>query len=330
MINKELNITVIYSTHNYNNLLDIADRLIVLDSGHIIANDTPKGALISLLDNGHKDLLNIYLRAWNHYGKDNTFPLNMSDLKDLIRSNYKKQDIKIDNSTDNTETVIDLKSIYYRYNRNSKDVIKSLNLKVNIGNVISILGGNGSGKSTLLSIIYSSRKPYKGKVKVSEITSLMPQLTELIFTKDKVSMMLSDDAKNLAPDFYERYKDAHPYDLSGGEKGLLGFLTAISSPHDILLLDEPTKGMDNMQKNILKDYILKVKEQEKTVIIVTHDIEFASYVSDKIGMMFDGSIVGEASPLDFFKDNIYYKPFISRVMKDIDNSVYLEDQIYEI
>ncbi len=330
-INKELNITIIYSTHNYNNLLDIADRLLVLDSGHMIANDTPKEALINLLDNGHKDLLNVYLRAWNNYGKNGSLPINMSELKDYLRNNYKKIDYKPDKEDIiETETVVNIKDIYFRYNRNSKDVIKSLTLSVNKGNVISILGGNGSGKSTLLSMLYSSRKPYKGKIKLIGDTSIMPQSVELIFTKDKVKDMLNDDAISLASDFYDKYKNSHPYDLSGGEKGLLGFLTAISKPHDILLLDEPTKGMDNQQKLILKDYILKIKEQGKTVITVTHDIEFAAHVSDKIGMMFDGNIVGEASPLDFFKDNIYYKPFISRVMKDIDDTVYLEEQLYEL
>ncbi|MCR4716120.1 MAG: ATP-binding cassette domain-containing protein [Lachnospiraceae bacterium] len=347
-INKELGITIVYSTHEYSRLLDIADKMLFLKNGEVISKGDCYSALKCLIETDNLDLANANLRIWNYYNQKGDVPKSLLELRGLLKEEYKivsKETVEESSKTDTVtkdsskpetttkensklKSVIKLKNAYFRYNKNSNDILKEMTFNVNESEVISIVGANGSGKSTLLGLINGSYKAYSGKVKILGESKLMPQLPELIFTKDKVKDMLSDYAISLAPDFYDKYKDEHPYDLSGGEKGLLAFLILVDSKADILLLDEPSKGMDKGQKQLLIDYIAAYKADNKTVVIATHDLNFAAKVSDKIAMIFDKRLIGLTNPKDFYKSNIYYKTYISRAMTDIDDDIYLEEQIY--
>ena len=122
--------------------------------------------------------------------------------------------------------------------------------------------------------------------------------------------------------------DKHPYDLSGGEQQRCAIAKLMLSSPKILLLDEPTKGMDAYAKNKLGDLLAKLKNMGKTILIVTHDVEFSAQISDMCGLIFDGEIISQGNPHEFFSQNNFYTTQASRISREIfKNAVLCEDVI---
>jgi ABC-type nitrate/sulfonate/bicarbonate transport system ATPase subunit len=197
-------------------------------------------------------------------------------------------------------SVLTLHDISKRFADN--DVIKNLNLKVNKGEFVSILGPSGSGKSTLFSLIGGILSPDDGTIllegeKINGRTgsisympqspSLLPWRTvlqnvllgkELKGTKDKAKALQMIEKAGLAD-----YADAYPYELSGGMKQRVSFIRALLSPQPIICLDEPFSALDELTRLEMQKWLLSIWENNRrTVLFVTHNIEEALFLSDRI------------------------------------------------
>ena len=226
------------------------------------------------------------------------------------------------------EWSVQLKEVYYRYNRNNKDVLKHLQGRFYKGECFGLLGGNGVGKSTLLNVISGALSPYSGKVKTKGKVSYLPQNPESMFFHDTVIDELfgtSDKYKDLFK--MERLLYRHPYDLSGGEQQRLALLILLSREPDVLLLDEPTKGMTEKEKYILGELLQTLSEHGKTIILASHDIEFAAKYTNRCGLMFDGRLTGVKDTKKFFLQNRYYTTTVRRLTRGILENVVLEDEV---
>lgn len=261
----------------------------------------------------------------------------------------------IDNKTEPIHYALKVKNLWHRYSKTGADILRGVDLKVLRGEIFSLVGGNGSGKTTLLKSVSGLIKSYRGKITVGEKNikdykngelyknniALLPQNPQEVFLKNsvegdyyemnKVLMQSKEDyekaiAKILKKLSIEHLKKKNPYDLSGGEqqKAALGKILLLQPK--ILLLDEPTKGIDAYSKSVLKDIILGLKSEGITIFIVTHDLEFAAEISDKVAMLFAGEVISCGTPADFFAGNSFYTTAADRISRGIiDNCVTVEE-----
>ena len=121
----------------------------------------------------------------------------------------------------------------------------------------------------------------------------------------------------------------HPYDISGGEKQKLALALVLLAKPKVLLLDEPTKGIDPISKSKIGNLLLSLKEKGMTIIMATHDVEFAARFSDRSGLLFDGDIKALEEPREFFSQNYFYTTTINRIMRDkLPKAILYEDVVF--
>ena len=343
-INRELGVTVILSEHRLEEALAFADRMVVLEKGKITFCGAPSDAP-QILKKERSTMLEAMpcaMRVFASLKKEGSAPVTVREgrrfLENFMKENSPNEIIKEDKSTD-AETVLEIKDMYFRYEKNSPDVIKALSLKVKKGEMYAILGGNGSGKTTTLSLISKINKPYRGKITVNgDIVGFLPQNPQTLFTgksveEDIKSMLSGKDADKLFNNIVslcelENLLSRHPYDLSGGEMQRVALAKVLLRNPDILLLDEPTKGMDAHFKKKLAKILASLKNSGVTVIMVSHDIEFCAKYADRCAMFFDGAIVSEDEPSQFFSGKSFYTTAANRMTRGIiDNCTTTEDVI---
>lgn len=329
-INHELGITIIITEHRLEEIIPQSDRVIVMDSGEIIIDDVPEVMCQKLRDMKHSMLLSmpVPIRVYSSvlYGK---CPLNVNQGRKWLEAYSKENNIKKfieDKNYNFDEKVIELKGICLKYEKNGKDVLKDVSLNVHKGEIYSILGGNGTGKSTLLSVICGIRKPYRGRIKLNDDKKIimLPQNPQTLFVKKTIAENLSDISKDkeqinevIKMCRLSDFTDRHPYDLSGGEQQRVALAMVLLTKPDILLLDEPTKGLDNEYKTEFAKIIHQLSDSGKTIIMVSHDVEFCAEFTHRCALFFDGNIVAENVPYRFFKGNSFYTTAANRMSRGI-------------
>ena len=249
--------------------------------------------------------------------------------------------------TNKKEVVIEAKEVWFRYERELPDVVRDLSFQVTQGELFCILGGNGTGKSTTLSLISGIRKPYRGKIllkgqdirkkKNAElaggILGVLPQNPQDLFVKDTVLEDLKEMfegwsrekrkeeetllAQVIADTQIEHLLKMHPYDLSGGEQQRAALAKVLLLEPEILLLDEPTKGLDGFYKQKLADIFRNLKKRGTTILMVSHDIEFCASYADRCAMFFDGGIVISSEAKEFFTGNSFYTTAANRMARHL-------------
>lgn len=233
------------------------------------------------------------------------------------------------------------KSLCYAYDKAGNDIVNKLTLSVHEGEILSISGGNGSGKTTFLKLIAGIVEPDNGRIRVAagRRTALLPQnptdlftrntvRDELVCTQDSVENEISYEAvaEVVRTCMMEDLLLRHPYDLSGGEQQRLALAKLMLIDPDIFLLDEPTKGIDPEFKLEYGDILKQLKTRGKTIIIVSHDIEWEARISDRCALMFDGSIAAIEPVKDFFSGNHFYTTAAARIAGGmVENAITVED-----
>lgn len=208
---------------------------------------------------------------------------------------------------------------WFRYDRASGWVLRGLDAAFLAGAVHAIVGGNGCGKSTMLSILAKTVKLQRGRmVRGAASAALLPQNPKALLVAETVRDELmewastcgygEDMARERAVSLgLAGLGERHPYDLSGGQRQLLALAKLLLIGPELLLLDEPTKGLDLASRRIIARALRDHAKAGGTVIMATHDLDFAEQVADDVAMMFDGEIACMEPPADFFVDNVFYR-----------------------
>lgn len=340
-INREMGTTVIIIEQRLQDILPMCDRMAIMDGGRILKYGEVKECADWLKENKNGMFLAMPtpLRVWAAIDNDFKCPMTVGEGRVWLNEVSKERSVTdtLIREYDNTnENIIILKNVYFKYEKNGEDVIKDLSLNVKKGDIYAILGSNGVGKSTALSLISGINKPYRGDVKIKEKNiAYVPQDVKTLFVKNTVYEELLNAAKsnteldnviNLCK--LSELLTSHPYDLSGGEQQRLALSLILLKNPEVLLLDEPTKGLDAEFKSEMAEILYKLKISGKTVIIVSHDMEFCAEYADIISMFFDGSVVSTGTPQVFFTKNSFYNTEAGRMSKNIiENAVTVNDII---
>lgn len=238
--------------------------------------------------------------------------------------------------TRQSQPVLEARDVWFRYEKELPDVVRDLNLKVQKGELYCLLGGNGTGKSTTLRLLGRIRKPYRGKLFLNgkelgtyregelygKLLGILPQNPQSLFVKDTVEKDLremSGDTGRLR-DVIEKTEighllGSHPYDLSGGEQQRAALAKVLLLDPKIILLDEPTKGLDGFYKKKLAQILKGLTAEGKTILMVSHDIEFCAEYGDTCALFFHGSVVTSAPAREFFAGNSFYTTAANRMAR---------------
>ena len=208
---------------------------------------------------------------------------------------------------------------WFRYDRASGWVLRGLDVAFSAGAVHAIVGGNGCGKSTMLSVLAKTAKLQRGRMmRGAASAALLPQNPKALLVAETVRDELMEWASTCGYDEAAAQEQAarlglaglearHPYDLSGGQRQLLALAKLLLIGPELLLLDEPTKGLDLASRRIIARALREHAQAGGTVVMATHDLDFAEQVADDVAMMFDGEIACMEPPADFFADNVFYR-----------------------
>lgn len=371
-INKELSTTIIMTEHNLEDIYSVCDKVIVMEDGKVICNDT-NYKVVDILsgDKNHKMFKSlptpskIYNQLNEYLEGANKSPLTVKDCRQWLNDSMDEVTItKLDDTETeinidekDREIAIELKDVYFQYNKISEPTIRDLSFKVYKGEIYSILGGNGTGKSTTLSLVARQRKPQRGKIFINNIEikkynnkslyennlALLPQnpqslfvfetvkedLEEVLILQNKDREYIDKEVKRVSKLLdIEHLLEHHPYDLSGGELQKAGMAKVMLLNPKIILLDEPTKGLDAYCKEEIGKMLMKLRDMGVTIVVVSHDIEFSARYSDRCAMFFDGSIVSEGTPREFFLGNNFYTTVSNRIARNIfEDTLIYEDVV---
>lgn len=355
-LNRDYSITVILSEHRLEEVFQIADRVIMLDKGQIKYQGTPKDIAKEIYSKDDKIFLN-YLPSisklyFNLDEEKDNMPLTVREGKRWVKDISLEEKPSVKPNTKEKESILKIKNISFKYEREKPLVLNKLNLDINEGEILSILGGNGSGKSTLLKTLAGGNKPqygdiyFKGKKLYSidinkrfKYIGYLDQNPMLYFLHDKVKDEIYNRAEKIGADERDIHYlidlfelnnilHRHPYDISGGEKQKVALATVLLAKPKVLLLDEPTKGIDPISKNKIGELLLNLRESGITLVMATHDIEFSAKFSDRCALLFDGDIKTVEEPNTFFSQNYFYTTTINRVMREkLPNAIVYEDVV---
>ena len=343
-INTELGTTVIITEHRLEDIFPYADRAVVMDGGRVIADDTPRniGKLLYEQKNDMFAAMPTPVRVF--YGSNGVgdCPLTVREGRTWLSKTYSEPKVtalpvkELDDEVDSS--ALSLKELWFRYEKDSPDVLRGVSAEVPNGSLYAIVGGNGAGKSTTLKAVCGICKPYRGKVKVfgkavakykaSELfggcLAMLPQDPKSLFVKKTVWEDLAEMTKDenriaevAAVCEIESLLDNHPYDLSGGEQQRSALAKVLLTEPKLLLLDEPTKGIDSFFKEKLAAILSKLKAQGITIVMVSHDVEFCAKYADMVSMFFDGQILTTDTPRRFFGNNSFYTTAANRMSRHV-------------
>ncbi len=368
-INIELGTTVIITEHRLEDIFHAADRVVVMENGKIIANAPPRDAAAQLYKEKNEMFAATPapVRIFSECNGKGECPLTVREGRQWLEKIFDGKNIAEINGTakeaannkgnksedltdENSEIVLSVKEAWFRYEKDLPDVLKGVDIQVPKANIFAIVGGNGAGKSTFLKSICGICRPYRGKINIFGKTAEKYKNSELF--ENCIAMLPQDPkslfvGKTLRLDLEEMTKDSeeieeiaklcevtkllesHPYDLSGGEQQRGALAKVLLTHPKILLLDEPTKGIDCFFKAKLSDIFKKLKEQGITVVMVSHDVEFCAENADIVGMFFDGQIISSGTPECFFGHNSFYTTAAGRMSRSIFKDTITAEQVIE-
>ena len=343
-INLELGTTILITEHRLEDIYHAADRVIVMDSGKIIANDTPRrvGEQLYAQNNEMFAALPTPVRVFYGAKARGDCPLTVREGRNWLSKTFENRTLSAvepDSEPAMEETkdpALKVKEAWFRYEKDSPDVLRGVSLEVPAGSLFAVVGGNGAGKSTALKAVCGICKIYRGRVEIfgkdlkkyrsgelfQNCLAMLPQDPKSLFVKKTVreelaEMRREEDkiAQAAALCEIEALMDSHPYDLSGGEQQRAALAKVLLTQPRLLLLDEPTKGLDSFFKQKFAKILRKLRQQGMTIVMVSHDVEFCAEHADLVSMFFDGQILTTDTPHRFFGQNSFYTTAANRMSR---------------
>lgn len=360
-LNKDMGITIILIEHRLEEVFSFADKVLILDNGKMQFYASPQEVGKQLRNQkSHKLSLALPtpLRVFQSLDIEGECPLTVRDGRRFLSNYFTFAEKELESNENYSKNVVfELKDVWFRYEKNEPDVLKGIFLRAFEGEMLSIVGANGAGKTTMLSVLSRLLKPYRGTVKLNNknISSyksqelyynhlaVLPQNPQTLFLMDTVLDDLKEVCHIMKYDEQTTIRkieevsslleiqsimETHPYDLSGGEQQKAALAKILLLNPTVLLLDEPTKGIDAFAKQSLALILRKLANNGATIIIVTHDIEFSACYTDRCALFFNGEIVSQGKPNWFYCNNSFYTTVANKMSRHIfSNAVTCEDVI---
>ncbi|MBQ9227524.1 MAG: ATP-binding cassette domain-containing protein [Eubacterium sp.] len=289
-LNRDFRCTVLLSEHSLPAVFEMADSVLLLEEGRLLYAGEKEAVVRELLQKEPvlRALLPVQYRVA------------------LAPTATADQPTTVDG-----DVALQAKHLYFAYERGN-DVLRDLSLRVFRGKINAVIGANGCGKSTLLKVLSGIKKPYRGKCKTTGRVAMLTQNVYDLFTQDRCADEVPFGALT---DFLSisHLAERHPYDLSGGEAQRLALAKVLAREADLILLDEPTKGLDALLKRKLAHLLRQLCQQGKTVLLVSHDLDFVGEVADAVSFMSRGNVLSTGTAPSVFRSLRFYTTSLARL-----------------
>ena len=368
-LNRDLGTAVLLSEQRLEEVVPMADRVLIMHQGHLVADAVPGqcAAKLEAYERDHNEALPIAsampvaVRVWKacHYRDEANSPVSIRQGKSWLADHVRKtgqpgEPIKSAVSDRHpchtakravSEPALFVDRLCFGYQKDQR-VLEDFTMRVPKGMLYAVVGGNGSGKSTALKAIMGICKPRRGKVKAAGKIRFLAQnpkslFTELTAAEELMAMLLPENggAGLKEADRTQRVgemlsyleltaqREQNPMDLSGGQQQRLALGKLLLTEPDILLLDEPTKGLDGAFKEKLAEFLKDLCSKGKTVVLVSHDMEFCARYADQCGLLFDGQLISEGETRAFFRENVFYTTAAQRMSRGVCGDCLLAEDI---
>ncbi len=337
-INRELGTTILLTEHRLEEAFPLASRVAVMDGGRILTAGTPREAALALRDSGHAmfPAMPAAMRVWAAADRDGVCPVTVREGRDWLEGFAARHPLRPLPEEEippcGAETAVECRNLRFRYDPEGPDVVHDLSLSVRQGEFLALLGGNGAGKTTTLKLLSGLLSPCEGEIAAHGPVGTLPQNPESLFVKKTVREDLYEilRGRKLSREIQDArvayvtalcrlgdLLDRHPYDLSGGEQQRAALAKVLLLSPRILLLDEPTKGLDAEFRQVLAQILRLLLQRGIAVIMVSHDIEFCARYAHRCALLFDGAVVAEGTPRTFFSGNSFYTTSVSRMARGV-------------
>ena len=343
-INLELGTTIIITEHRLEDIYHAADRVVVMEHGKVVADDSPRNVGAMLYQSGSEMFaaLPTPVRVFYNAQAQGDCPLTVREGRSWLTGTFRSRPVTVAEPAfepvmeEGNDAALKVKEAWFRYEKDSPDILQGVSFTVPKGKLFAIVGGNGAGKSTTLKTVCGICKAYRGSVEIfgkplkkyksgelfQNCLAMLPQDPKSLFVKktvrEELAEMCREEQKIAAIAEIceiEPLLDSHPYDLSGGEQQRAALAKVLLTQPRLLLLDEPTKGLDSFFKVKFAAILEKLKEEGITIVMVSHDVEFCAEHADLVSMFFDGQILTTDTPHRFFGQNSFYTTAANRMSR---------------
>lgn len=352
-LHRELGLTILLVEHRLEEVYAVADRVIIMEDGRIIANDSPRQAAVALrqYDPQHGMLLGLPTPLRTHHALQSKqpIPLTIREGAKWLSTCFTAQTHPLpQQNMPLRNKIIEATDVWFRYEKEGADIVRGLNFSLYEGQFLSILGGNGTGKSTTLGLLAGLLTPHRGKITLANKNlkkyknnelyngwiAMLPQDPTTLLVEKEVRLeftRMTNDEEAIQQVIellqIQHLLGQHPYDLSGGEQQKVAFGKVLLKKPKILILDEPTKGLDSESKQILADILSSLQKAGTSILMVTHDIEFSAQYSECCALFFDGQIVSSDSPKRFYGGNHFYTTAANRMCRHLFSDVVTTNEL---
>ncbi|MBQ9994420.1 MAG: ATP-binding cassette domain-containing protein [Clostridia bacterium] len=344
-VHDDLGTTVIICEHDLSDVLPQVGRVLYMHRGRLEIDCPPQDFIREIYSRfpSFEAALPVSVRLHHALSLGGDYPLTVREGHDAL-SHAAQRIVSAPRAQDapSGEVVLRARDAWYRYDRGEPFVLQGASIDLRRGEIHAIVGGNGSGKSTLLYLLSEVYKPTRGSVRRDKARriGMLSQNPQSLLICDRLGDELrewqdrfgytDDDIDRIAAQMeLSHLMERHPYDLSGGEIQKAAMAKVLLLEPDILLLDEPTKGVDIISRGEIARILRRQRDIGRTVVLVTHDLEFAATVSDRCSMLFGGQIVCTDRGRDFFCSNVFYTTAIARLTRGICDAVSMEDVVID-
>ena len=350
-INRELGTTILLTEHRLEEAFPLATRVAVMDGGKLLCTGTPNEVGAILKDAGHAMFLAMptSMRVWAAVENGAPCPITVREGRDWLAAFAAEHPVKeLPGEPEYAypnEIALEADELWFKYEKDLPDVVKGLTLSLKKGEFLALLGGNGTGKTTSLKLLAGLAKPYRGEIQSIGSVGVLPQNPQALFVKKTVREDLYEilKGKKLTKEYADakvayvtalcrlgELLDRHPYDLSGGEQQRAALAKVLLCEPRLLLLDEPTKGLDAFFKDKLARLLRSLTARGTTVLMVSHDVEFCASYADWCALFFDGNVVTTNPPRQFFASNSFYTTAANRISRGFFENVVTVEEVVEL
>jgi len=335
-LNQDLGLTIVLAEHRLERVLQYADQVLYLPgNGQPPAYGTPREVM------AHAELAPPLVALGRALGWE-PLPLTIKEGRRFIRG-VGKREIEVAQAGEGSHLrprspVIEMEGVWFSYD--GQEALRGVNLTIRAGEIVALMGRNGSGKTPLLKNLVGLLRPQAGRIKlfgedirhrqtqeIARRVGYVPQdpnallfadsvREEVIFTRRSHGLPLGEPLDVLRRLNLESLADAYPRDLSTGERQRIALAAIIAAEPQVLLLDEPTRGMDYLQKRALASFLREQKRRGRTTVIATHDVELVAQVADRIVLLGDGEVVVDGPPREVMTDSLVFAPQVNKLLRD--------------
>ena len=358
-INLELGTTIIITEHRLEDIYHAADRVVVMERGRIIANDTPRkvGAQLYQSQSEMFAALPTPVRVFYGAKAQGDCPLTVREGRNWLTAALEGRMLTATepepepSPEGKQDAALKVREAWFRCEKDSPDILQGVSFTVPAGTLYAIVGGNGAGKSTTLKAVCGICKTYRGTIEIfgknlkkyksgelfRNCLAMLPQDPKSLFVKKTVREELAEMCREepeiaaiAATCEIEPLLDSHPHDLSGGEQQRVALAKVLLTKPRLLLLDEPTKGIDSFFTQKFARILGRLKDAGITVVMVSHDVEFCAEHADLVSMFFDGQILTTDTPHRFFGQNSFYTTAANRMSRCVFRNAVTTGDVVEL